>query len=98
MLAGIPILHKGDRMGSHRTEHDRENCIGCGACAAVCPKYWTMAADGKSTLIGASKRDSDGWEVLDFPDEDYASMKQSADVCPVNVIHIVKKDTGEKII
>jgi len=29
-------------------KHDE--CIGCGACAAICPEHWEMSDDGKSKL------------------------------------------------
>ncbi|HII53388.1 ferredoxin [Candidatus Micrarchaeota archaeon CG08_land_8_20_14_0_20_49_17] len=80
----------------YKVEHDRSNCIGCSACAAVAPEFWEMGDDGKSTAKGAVKRD-DGWEVLEVGDADFAKNKQAADVCPVNVIHI-KKENGEKVI
>jgi ferredoxin len=35
--------------------HNREKCIGCGACAALCSDYWEMDDDGKSLLKGAKK-------------------------------------------
>lgn len=47
--------------------HDRKICIGCGACAAVCPDFWEMADDGKSDLKGA-KAESDSF-VLELPDK-----------------------------
>lgn len=34
--------------------HDRNACVGCGACAAICPKYWEMRGDGKSFLKGST--------------------------------------------
>lgn len=30
---------------------DKEKCIGCGACAALCPKVFKMSSDGKSKVI-----------------------------------------------
>jgi len=78
-------------------EHDRPNCIGCSACAAVSPEFWEMADDGKSD-IKTGKVDGRGWQVLEIDEGDYDKNKQAADVCPVNVIHLVKKDTGEKVI
>jgi len=30
---------------------DRENCIGCGACEAVCPEVFQLADDGKSSIV-----------------------------------------------
>ncbi|MCX8166337.1 MAG: ferredoxin [Candidatus Micrarchaeota archaeon] len=85
-------------MPKYRVEHDRENCIGCAACASVCPKHWSMNADGKSDLHEGTKRDSDGWIVKDFEEGEYNDLKQSADVCPVNVIHIVDVTNNKKII
>ena len=35
---------------------EREKCIGCGSCAALCPKYWEMAEDGKSRLINSTPK------------------------------------------
>ena len=78
-------------------QHDRPNCIGCAACAAVAPDFWTMHEDGKSDIVGCKKRD-DEWEELDIEEKNYKENKEAADSCPVNVIHIVNKETGEKII
>ena len=81
----------------YKIEHDRPNCIGCAACAAVAPDFWIMSEDGKSDIVGCKKRE-DEWEVLDICEKDYAANKEAADSCPVNVIHIINKETGEKII
>ena len=77
--------------------HDRPNCIGCAACAAVAPDFWTMHEDGKSDIVGSKKND-DETEELDIDEKDYNENKEAADSCPVNVIHITNKETGEKII
>lgn len=82
--------------------HDRPNCIGCGACAAVAPDFWEMSAvDGKSDVKG-SEREEDAGEIvrekLDIPDEQYIKNKEAADCCPVNVIHLINRETGEKIL
>jgi ferredoxin len=78
-------------------EHDRPNCIGCGACVAVCPKRWEMNDDGKSDVKEGKDRE-DGWQELEIDEEEFEDNKAAADSCPVNVIHLKKKDTGEKII
>ena len=78
-------------------QHDRPNCIGCAACAAVAPDFWVMSEDGKSDIIGSKKKD-DETEELDISEDNYKENKEAADSCPVNVIHIVNKETGEKII
>ena len=77
--------------------HDRPNCIGCAACAAVAPDFWTMHEDGKSDIVGSIKRE-DEYEELDIEEKDFSVNKEAADACPVNVIHIINKETGEKII
>lgn len=68
--------------------HDRPNCIGCTACASVCPKFWKMNdGDGKSDLIGATVLKDETTELL--VDKKTADENQeAAQVCPVNVIHI----------
>lgn len=81
----------------YQVQHDRANCIGCGACAAVTQNFWEMADDGKSNLKGAKKQSS-GIEELDIDEKDFNVNKEAADSCPVTVIHIVDKKTGEKII
>lgn len=80
----------------YKLEHDRPNCIGCAACAAIAPDFWTMSEDGKSDIMGCRKRE-DGWEELDIGDKDLALNKDAAEACPVNVIHLTDKD-GKKII
>lgn len=78
-------------------QHDRPNCIGCAACAAISPDFWTMHEDGKSDIVNSKKLEN-GWEELDIEEKDYPINKEAAESCPVNVIHIVNKETGDKII
>ena len=56
---------------------DREKCIGCGACVAVCPDNWFMDDDSK-----ASPKKT----VI----EKEGCNKQAAEACPVQIIKIVK--------
>jgi ferredoxin len=78
-------------------QHDRPNCIGCAACEAVAPEIWEMNADGKSDIKGGKDR-SDGWQESNFEETTFDKNKEAADSCPVNVIHIINKDTKEKLI
>ncbi len=72
-----------------KVEHDREGCIGCGACAAVYPEGWEMAEDGKSNLKEGQKREGDGWYEKEITsDEELKGHKEAEAGCPVNVIHV----------
>lgn len=70
---------------------EREKCIGCGSCVALCPKYFKMGDDGKSSLVAglpaqAGKRDSKtGSDELEV--ENLECAQSAADACPVQCIH-----------
>ena len=81
----------------YRVEHNRPECIGCGACAAVAPDYWEMNDDGKSDIKKAKNRE-DGWQEREIKEEEFQHNKEAAESCPVNVIHIINKESNEKII
>ena len=66
--------------------HQRSGCIGCGACVQVCPDYWSMASDGKSSLKNA-KSIGKGVEHAEFT-KGLACNKKAMNVCPVQVIII----------
>ncbi|MCS7109261.1 MAG: ferredoxin [Candidatus Micrarchaeota archaeon] len=70
--------------------HDREACIGCGTCAAVCSKFWRMANDGKSELIGGKKNGNN----YELEVKEIACNLDAAEACPVNCIHI--EDKGKR--
>ena len=72
-------------------DHDLPNCIGCGACAAIEPEVWEM----KSMEDGQFKAVNNKTKITK---EEYPKQKECADCCPVNVIHLVREDTKEKII
>lgn len=64
---------------------EREKCIGCGSCAALCPKYWEMADDGKSRLINSTQNAEGNYELEVVEVE---CNQEAADACPVQIIHI----------
>ncbi len=56
---------------------DKQACIGCGACEAVCPQVFRLGDDGLSQVLTP--------EVpLDLIDQ----VRDAADACPVSAIHI----------
>lgn len=67
--------------------HEREKCIGCGSCVALCPKHWEMSEDGKSTLKNSIKNSKGGYELEVTAVE---CSQEAVDSCPVQIIHIEK--------
>ena len=78
-------------------QHDRPNCIGCAACEAVAPDFWEMNEDGKSDIKNAKYLES-GWQETEIEEKNFVENRDAADSCPVNVIHLVNKKTGERLI
>lgn len=58
---------------------DRENCIGCAACVAVCPENFEIKDDGKAMPIKPT-----------ITEKEYPNNKKAEEVCPVKVIKITK--------
>ena len=54
---------------------DKEKCIGCGTCAAVCPANWEIAEDSKAQPIND--------EI-----EDLSCNRLAEENCPVGAIKI----------
>ncbi len=78
-------------------QHDRPNCIGCGACATIAPKFWEMNDDGKSDIIGGASKPT-GWQEKVIQEKDYDLNLEAAESCPVEVIHLTDNETKKKII
>jgi len=53
---------------------DRDACIGCGTCVALCPAVFQLKDDGKS-------------DVIDPDAASEAETQQTIDACPVQCIH-----------
>jgi ferredoxin len=64
---------------------EREKCIGCGSCKALCPKYFDLAEDGKSHIVGANKQDIEELEV-----DKIECAETASEACPAQCIHIEK--------
>jgi len=83
-------------MKKYKVVQDRENCIGCGACAAIFAEKWIMNSnDSKVDLIGSKKEN--GKMVLEITEDELEKFKELAETCPVNVVQIYDKD-GKKIV
>lgn len=79
-------------MAKFKVELVKDDCIGCGACAAVASELWDMGDDGKSFIKGANG------DSVEVGDDKFSGHKEAAEACPVNVIHITNLDNKEKVI
>ncbi|MDP3728759.1 MAG: chorismate mutase [bacterium] len=71
--------------------HRRNDCIGCNSCVEHAPLRWRMdELDGKSQLIGSTKKGEHF--VLKVSDDELEANKLAEQDCPVNIIHVEKKD------
>jgi len=63
---------------------DREECIGCGVCEALCPQVFKLLEDGKSGIFEKYRKGNLGKGEVG---EDLSSCVENArDSCPVEVI------------
>jgi len=65
-------------MAKYKLVQDREECIGCGGCSAICDN-WELKDDGKAS---PKKKEVD----------ELGCNQEAADVCPVQCIKIEKID------
>ena len=78
-------------MDKHLVIHLKKDCISCGACAAIAPDFWEMDEEGLANLKGSTV--IDGHQELDINTEEAtATNQEAANCCPVNIIHIKKKE------
>lgn len=59
-------------------------CIGCGSCAAVCPKYFEMAEGGLAIVKGGQMNG----ENMELEVGDAGCAKEAAEICPVQIIAV----------
>jgi len=84
-------------MAKYIIVYNRKDCIGTFACVAVSEKYWEIGEDGKANLKGAKFNHETGFYELEVDEADFHEVLESAQVCPVDVIMIEKKeDSGER--
>jgi ferredoxin len=63
---------------------NREECIGCGVCEALCPEVFKLLEDGKSGIVDKYREGSLGEGQVE---DDLATCVENAKTsCPVEVI------------
>jgi len=88
-------------MGQYKIAHDIQNCIGCLACIAANRKRWKEGKgkfEGKSELIGGKLDSRTKSFEVEIDDKELEANMEAARFCPVNVIHVIVKKTGKKLI
>ena len=87
-------------MGKFKVEVDKNACQGFGACVELCSKFFHLSdVDGKTTINEAEKvarEDKVVAEILEM--ENLECVRDAAEACPFNAIHITDTETGEKLI
>ncbi|MBI2662969.1 ferredoxin [Candidatus Woesearchaeota archaeon] len=86
-------------MGEKRyiVQYDRIGCIGAAACVAALPEAWEMDEEGKAILKTSNDKGDQMFE-LEITEDQLEQHMEAAKACPVTVIHIIDKETGEKLI
>ncbi len=82
-----PERHGEKEKKKYVIEYDREGCIGAAACAAVSKNWVINPEDGKAD-----------YKEVEISEEELEENIEAARSCPVNVIHIKRKDNGERLI
>ncbi len=87
-------------MGKFRVELDKKACQGFGACVELCPQFFQLSdVYGKSTIEGSKKIVKENEVVAETLELDKLEcVREAAEACPFNAIHILNLETGEKLI
>lgn len=84
-------------MGKYLVRYERDKCIGAGVCVVLDEKSFEMNTDGKADLKDSAKKPSEIYEK-EIDEKEFEDTMKAAEGCPVRIIHIIKKDTGEQLI
>ena len=94
----VQVKDKNGNKKRYKIVYDREGCIGAAACVAAYPERWTLADDGKADLKDGKPNDDNTEQILEITEEEFQKMMDSAQSCPVNVIHIIDLETDQRVI
>jgi ferredoxin len=91
-----------NHLGKYKVKIDKNACQGFGACVELCPQFFQLSdVDGKTAfpVEGAEKIVKENEVVAETLElDELECVREAAEACPFNAIHIVKVETGEKLI
>ena len=64
---------------------ERDNCMGCGICMDICPKYFELWNDEKPVLKGSNQKG----DIFELEIEDIECCGGAELMCPAHCIHII---------
>jgi len=84
----------------YKIDYDRGACIGAAACDVIAPNVFLIDSEGKATikLPNTEKTPEKEIVIVELDPVELEQLKNAAEACPVNIIHIIDVETGEKII
>jgi ferredoxin len=65
-----------------------KECIGCGACVAVCPKFWEMDKEEMKSKPKEGKKDEKTGNY-ELETKDIGCNQEAVDACPLRIIEIL---------
>jgi|SRR3989344_4722769 len=83
----------------YRVVYYKEKCISAFTCVAFYPERWVINNnDNKADLVGGREDPQrPGVWIFDFNEDELEQFKQSAMVCPVQIIEIYNQENGKRI-
>lgn len=63
---------------------DKETCIGCGSCVALCPDVFQLDANGKAEVISSASA-----KATADKQDNIECAKNAAESCPVQAIKVL---------
>jgi ferredoxin len=78
-----PLLRKEREKIHFMITVDKETCIGCGSCVALCPDVFQLDANGKAEVISSAPANASADKQNNIE-----CAKNAAESCPVQVIKV----------
>jgi ferredoxin len=97
-MAQVAVKQSDGKVKHYKIVYNREECIGAAACIAAFPERWELADDGKADLKGGKPNDDNSTQELEITEKEFKQMMDSAQACPVSVIHIIDLETNKRLI